>query len=88
MTTLNFPKPGTPFRALRIHGMKVGAAMALPEPARTIALRAIPPYKGRGKNFDYPFVKRCDSLASNPKPSKYKPHVGRWEKLKRVLGLS
>lgn len=64
--------PGTPFRNAIAKFREIFRAQLLKEPARTTALHAIKPYKGRGKNHNYPFIKRLESR--QPKPSKYKPH--------------
>lgn len=77
---------GTPFRNAIAKFREIFRASILKEPERTAALHAIEPYKGRGKNFDYPFIKRIES--SQPKPSKYEPHHGQREvnrRFRRVL---
>lgn len=73
---------GTPFRRAIAKFREIFRAHILKEPARSEALRNIKPYKGRGKNYDYPFIKRLESR--QPKPSKYLPHQGVRERARRA----
>ena len=75
--------PGTPFRNAIAKFREIYRATLLKEPERTSALRAIEPYRGRGKNHEYPFVRRIESRQSNA--SKYAPHQGKREKDRRVF---
>lgn len=76
--------PGTPFRNAIAKFREIFRAHIMKEPERTAALHAIAPYKGRGKNFNYPFIKRAESR--QPKPSKYEPHQGPRECTRRCFG--
>jgi hypothetical protein len=73
--------PGTPFRNAIAKFREIYRATLLKEPERTTALRNIEPYKGRGKNFDYPFIKRIESRPGDR--SKYEPHQGERECYRR-----
>lgn len=73
--------PGTPFRNAIAKFREIFRAQLKKEPERTAALQAIEPYKGRGKNHNYPFIKRIESR--QPKPSKYEPHQGAREQYRR-----
>ena len=74
--------PGTPFRNAIAKFREIFRATLLKEPQRTTALQAIEPYKGRGKNYNYPFIKRIESR--QPKSSKYAPHQSTQEKFRRL----
>lgn len=75
--------PGTPFRNAIAKFREIFRAQLKKEPERTAALHAIEPYKGRGKNHNYPFIKRIESR--QPKPSKYEPHQGELERARRCF---
>jgi hypothetical protein len=75
--------PRTPFRNAIAKFREIFRATLLKQPERTMALSAIEPYKGRGKNFNYPFIKRLESRQA--KPSKYEPHQGARERVRRLL---
>lgn len=77
--------PGTPFRNAIAKFREIFRAQLKKEPERTAALQAIKPYKGRGKNYNYPFVKRIESR--QPKPSRYEPHQSRRECDRRIANL-
>lgn len=76
---------GTPFRNAIAKFREIFRASILKEPERTAALHAIESYKGRGKNLDYPFIKRIE--ARQPKSSKYQPHQGSRERSRRIQKL-
>jgi hypothetical protein len=65
---------GTPFRNAIAKFRQIFRAQLKPLAERAAALQAIEPYKGRGKNHNYPFIKRLES--KQVKPSKHEPHQG------------
>lgn len=82
--------PGTPFRNAIAKFREIFRARLLKEPERTTALANIEPYRGRGKNYNYPFIKRLE--ARQAKASKYEPHQASrecnrriWEALPRCM---
>lgn len=76
---------GMPFRNAIAKFREIFRAQLLKEPERTTALANIEPYKGRGKNHSYPFIKRLESRQA--KPSKYEPHQGSRECDRRIAKL-
>lgn len=77
--------PGTPFRNAIAKFRELFRAYLLKEPERTTALRSIEPYTGRGKNFNYPFIKRLESR--QPEPSMYRPHQSVRELHRRATAM-
>ena len=74
--------PGTPFRRAIAKFRELHRISLLRGPAKAVALRELHPYQGRGKNYDYPFIKRVESRQM-PR-SKYEPHQGARECARRV----
>jgi hypothetical protein len=74
--------PRTPFRNAIAKFREIFRAQLLKEPERTTALANIESYRGRGKNHNYPFIKRLESRQA--KLSKYEPHQGSRECNRRI----
>jgi hypothetical protein len=77
--------PGAPFRNAIAKFREIFRAKLLKEPERTTALANIEPYRGRGKNYNYPFIRRIESRQDNR--SKYEPHQGFRECSRRIRTL-
>ncbi len=77
--------PGTPFRRAQAKFRELYRISLLKGGEKVAALRELRPYKGRGKNFDYPFVKRIESRQESR--SKYEPHQGAGERARRTTPL-
>jgi hypothetical protein len=75
--------PGTPFRRLNMKLAEMAYIRSRPKHERTILALKMRPYKGRGKNFNYPFT--GPAIENRPgNRSKYKPHQGTREIVRRA----